>query len=721
MVGQQSKQDSEPLPDNIDLTGTEVDPIGRFVQFLKKRGWLIGVAMATGLLVGIALNQVQPKLYTAQANLEVATDISSQFRLEQVQTGEEDDSEKLDTELEVLRSRTLAYETIKALHLQSNPDFAPLNGGRPLDLSDPVTRQGLIATFRGGLRVARLGHTSIIQIFVTSNRPDLASLIANTLIDRYIEHSFQENYEATAKISEWLNLQLNGLKQNLEKSQSRILELQRDIGVNSIDQSHSIIIANLEELNKQYADAEVDRLLKESRLQQIKSSSPDVIDATLGTLDPGLAASNQRLSQLKTEYISLSQTYGPSYPRLQALKAQIDDLEHSVSQQERALVTRVQKEFETAQNNEAELRDALDKQEQEAYGKGEKAMQYELARRDYETNRLLYDGLQQRLQEAGIMSSLHSTAIHIVDSAETPIHPSSPRTRFNLAAGAGVGLLIGLCLALILEALDTNLKTMSDIEQALQLPLIAAIPSVDAEELQPARFKESATKPGTSSWSRVAEALRGMRTSVLLSSPGTPPKVIMITSTRPAEGKSSVASLSAITFALNGSRVLLIDADLRRPSIHLRFKMGKGLGLSSVLSGKATVQEAIAEWPDLPNLHILPSGPVPPLPSELLGSTQMEDLVTEMRAKYDFIIFDTPPVLTVTDAALLGRLSDATVIIIRYANAQRHVVQRCVDLLDRAGARLLGVAVNFVDFRAPEYSEYYGRKYYEYYRERNPE
>ena len=727
MVREQSNQGSEPIPKNVDIAGpgigTEVDPVGTFVQFLKKRGWLIGLGAVTGLLIGILLNHIQPKLYTAQANLEVAADISSQFRLEQVQgmTGDEDDSEKMDTELEVLRSRTLALETIKALHLDSDPDFFALRAGRPWDLSDPATRQSFIAAFRGGLNVSRLGHTSIIQISVTSNRPELASLIANTLIDRYIEHSFRENYEATEKISTWLSSRLNGLKENLEKSQLRILDLQKDLGVNSLDQSHSIIVANLEELNKRFADAEVDRMLKESRLQQIRSSSPEVIDATLGTLDPGLAASKQRLAQLQTEYTSLSQTYGSSYPRVKTLKAQIDELEHSVSQQEGALVTRVQKEFEAAQNNEAGLRNALDKQEQEAYSKGEKAMQYELAHRDYETNRLLYDGLQQRLQEAGIMSSLHSTAIHVVDSADTPLNPSHPRTRFNQAAGAGVGFLIGFCIALILEALDTNLKTMSDIEQALQLPLLAAIPSVNIEELQPAKFKAAATSPGTSAWSRVAEALRGMRTSILLSSPGAPPKVIMFTSTRPAEGKSSVACLTAIAFALNGSRVLLIDADLRRPSIHLRFRMGKGLGLSSVLSGKAPSQEAIVEWPDLPNVHILPSGPVPPLPSELLGSAEMETLLTEMRAKYDFIILDTPPVLTVTDASVLGRLSDATAIIIRYAKAPRHVVQRCIDLLDRSGAHLLGVVVNFVDFNAPEYSEYYGRKYYEYYRERNPE
>jgi capsular exopolysaccharide synthesis family protein len=285
----------------------------------------------------------------------------------------------------------------------------------------------------------------------------------------------------------------------------------------------------------------------------------------------------------------------------------------------------------------------------------------------------------------------------------------------------GIGFILGCAIALLLEALDTTLKTVTDIEQTLHLPLLAAIPDVDAEHLVPSKFKEHAMTPGASSWSKVAEALRGMRTSILLSSPGAPPKVIMIASTRPSEGKSSVAGLTAITFALNGSRILLIDSDLRRPALHLRFRTGKGLGLSSVLSGKCSLKEAVVEWPDLPNVHILPSGPVPPLPSELLSSKQMENLLAEARAQYDFVFLDTPPVLAVTDASVLGRLADAAVLIIRYGTAQKQVVRRCIDLLERSGTHLLGVAVNVVDFSSPEYEEYYGRKYYEYYAERDSE
>jgi polysaccharide biosynthesis transport protein len=700
------------------------EPFPVLVRFLKKRAWIIACAVLAGTLTGILANHFASRLYTARASIEVQSqDTSSQFRMEQMQSlgADVDTSERLDTEMEILHSQVLALETIKVLHLENNPDFYPFPAGHPWDLSKPEVREKLIANFRGTVQVSRLGHTDILQIFATSRDPQLASTIANILIDRYIEHSFRENYAATAKVSSWLDEQLNGLKAKLEQNQSHILDLQRAIGVYGLDQSHSIVVANLEELNKQYADAEVDRLLKESRLQQINSSSPDVIDAALGTTDPSLMAAKERLAQLNDQYSSLAQIYGSAYPRVKTLKNQINQVEQDLKRRERAQLTRSQKEFEAARMNEAKLLDAIKKQEQEAYGNNEKVAQYEMARSEYETSRLLYHGLQQRLEEASIMAGLHSTAIHTVDTADIPPFPSYPRTRFNIAVGLGVGFVLGFGLALLLEAMDTNLKTMADIERSLQLPLIAAIPAVNPDHLIPLQFKEHATLPGASSWSKIAEALRGMRTSILLSSPGTPPKVIMLASTRPGEGKTSVAALTAITFSLGGSRVLLIDADLRRPAVHLRFRIGKAIGLSSVLSGKAALKEAIVEWPDLPNLHILPSGPVPPLPSELLGSKQMEDLLAQARTEYDFVVLDTPPVLAVTDASVLGRLLDACILIVRYGAVQRQVARRCVDLLDRSGAHLLGVAINAVDYSAPEYSEYYGRKYYEYYGERNPE
>jgi len=713
----------DQMPSMSQLSGmsSEGESFGRFLQFLKKRGWIVATAVALGLSAGVAANLLMHKKYTANAQIEIVPDTASQFRLEQVQEfAGSDEAQKLDTEIQILQSRTLALETIHSLHLDSNQDFLPFPKGQPFDLSKPAVRQLMTNVFESNLAIDRLGHTSIISVNFTSRNPVLASLIVNTLIDNYIEHSFRESYSSTEKVSGWLNAQLTDLKLRLEKSQGRMVADRKSLGIIGLDAKDSVLVTNLQELNRQLADAEVDRMVKEARLRAIRSSSPDVIDASTGSTNAALQSSKQSLNQLQAQYASAIQTYGPAYPTVKSLKAQIDTLQKALKSEEGAEVARAQKEYDAAVNNETMLRSKLNAEEQIAYAKGAQGAQYDFARRDYEAARQLYDGLQQRLQEAGIISGLHSTSIHIVDNADIPVYASHPKANVNLAIGGGAGFVFGMILALLLEAMDTNLKTMSDVEQALQLPLLAAIPAVETEELLPSRFREGAISKGSTSWSRIAEALRGMRTSILLSRPGAPPKVIMISSTRPAEGKSSVATLIAVTFALNGSRVLLVDADLRRPSVHLRFRMGNSVGLSSILSGKVPLHEGIVEWAELPNLHIMTSGPVPPLPSELLGSKEMEQLLETLRQDYDFVFVDTPPVLAVTDASILGRLTDAAILIIRYGTAQRHVVQRCIDLLDRAGAQLLGVTMNAVDFKSPEYSEYYGKKYYEYYGERGP-
>lgn len=707
------------------------ETFGSIVQFLKKRSWLILCVLALGLAIAVSVNALKAKMYTATAQIEIVTDQSSQFRLESAQglAAGGDDAERLDTEIQILKSRTLAFETIQSLHLDKNPKFLPFRNGNPWDISKPAVRNALIAVFEQDLEVTRLGNTSLIDIRATTLQPALSSLIVNTLIDTYIEHSFRDNYASTVKISAWLGTQLTGLKQNLEKSQEQMVNYQKEIGLvglssgsgNNAPANGNIIVSKLDEMNRQYAAAEVNRMVTEARLQSIKSSSPGVLDTSIGTADPALQVDKQSLAGMVSQYTSMSQSYGPAYPPLKALKAQIEYLQANLNKEEADAVDSAQKQYDAAVANESMLRQAVNAEEQDAFSKEEQGAQFEFAREDYEANRLLYDGLQERLLEAGVLAGLHSTSIHIVDNADTPVGPSRPRKNLNLAVGAGVGLFLGFGLSLILEGLDTNLKTMTEIEQALQLPLLAAIPSVGAENLSPVNFREAAVSMGSSSWSRIAEALRGMRTSILLSSPGAPPKVIMVVSSRPAEGKSTVSTLLSVIFALGGSRVLLIDADLRRPNVHLRFGIPKGPGLSSVLSGKVSAREAIVTWPDLPNIHLMPAGPVPPLPSELLGSGQMEDMLRELREEYDFILVDTPPVLAVTDAAVIGRLTDATLLIIRYGTAQRHVVQRCVDVLDRSGTHVLGVAVNVVDLKSPEYSEYYGKKYYEYYGERNPE
>jgi polysaccharide biosynthesis transport protein len=705
--------------------------MGQLLLLIRKHIRLLVIVTALGLACGIAVYVLQTRLYTASSMIEVTEDMSSQFRVEATAAVVPDmsvDSQKIDTEIQILTSESLAQETIRALHLDSNPDFLKPPPGHKWDISRPSDRVALVMTFLGDLAVTRVGHTSIIQVTVTTKRPELSALIANTLVDKYIEHTFKDSFNSTKQVSAWLNEQLGGLRENLVKSQDRLLELQKDIGLvgglGDLSQSETVIVANLAELNRQLADAVGNRLLKQAALDAVRSSSPTVVDAMAGTYRT-IQTDKDSLAQLKSTYEAQQQTYGTAYPHAKELKAQIDQAEANLANEEHAQTVLAQKEVDAATTNENLLRKALDDEEQNAFKNGSKAIQYELALQEYQGNRTLLDGLQLRLEEAGIMAGLRASSVHIVSNAEIPASPSSPRMLIMLGGGLGAGLALGAILAFLFEAMDTNLRTIGEIESALQLPLLAAIPQVDSENLRPAAFHQNAAAGNTGSWSKIGESLRSLRTSILLSTPGAPPQILMIASTRPAEGKTSVAILESIIFALNGSKVLLIDADLRRPTIHLRLYGNKGdatgSGLSSVLTGKATLSEAAKPWSELPNLHVLTSGPVPPLPSELIGSKQMAELLEEARKHYDFIFIDTPPVLAVTDSSVLGHLADATVMVVRYGDARRQVVTRSIELLERSGANLLGVAINAVDFRSAGYSEYYGKKYYEYYGDRTDE
>jgi capsular exopolysaccharide synthesis family protein len=703
--------------------------VDRLIQLVKKRGWIVLVAGAIGLVIAIAANIVITRMYTARGRIEVTGDISSEFRLEQIAgaAGGDMDAQKIDTEIEKMRSRTLALDTIQSLHLDKDRNFANWKE-RPWDLSRPTDRAALIDTFLGSLKISRLAQTNIVEIYATTRRPELSALIANTLVDKYIEYSFKKSYESTQKISTWLNGQLDNLKSNLQSSQERMVSLEKEVGIIGIgQQEQSVDVEHLTELNKVLVDAQADRMLKESAYRALLASTPGVVDA-FSTQDLVLQSSRENLAQLKSQYAAMTQTYGSAYQGVQALKGQIDTLQAEVSREEALQVAKAQTAFSSAQANEGQLRATLNQEEQNAYQKSSKVIQFELAREEYQANRLLYDGIQERLQEAGILAGLHSTSVHVVEDADVPIFPSQPHKLLNMGGGLALGLLFGGVLALVIEAMDTNLRTIEDVETSLNLPLLAVLPKVEGAEIRAANFIKHAASGQSGSWSKIGEALRGMRTSILLSTAGAPPQVLMISSTRPAEGKTSITILEAIIFALNGAKVLLIDADLRRPAVHLRVKgeyidasSSRNVGLSSVLSGKTTWKEAVQVWPELPNLHLLLAGPLPPLPSELLGSKQMENLIADLRLEYDFIFIDTPPVLTVTDASVLGRLADGAVLIVRYGEARRQVISRSVELLQRSGANLLGVALNMVDFGAPEYSEYYGRQYYNYYGPRESE
>ena len=689
-----------------------------FLRIGKKYIWLVlaGALLGTGL--GFVKNATTPKEYQSTANIEITQDTADQFRMD---TGGGYDSgyidvTKLDTEIAILKSSTLAMKTIISLHLEQNKDFLPLGSNHVWDLSKIGDRHGLIGLFEGGLAAERYGHTNILDLSYTARNPELAAMICNTLIDNYVEHNFSQNYAATEQVSEWLGKQLGDLKNRLEASQNHMLTVQKDIGLVGIDQTQSIVLSRLVDISHDVSQAETQRLVAQAKLITLQSAPPDVLASLSG--DSVLVGLKERVTTLQAEYANLNARYGAKNPRLLENRAELAEITQSMKQEQAMVITRAEQEVNAATQNQDALRGRLEQEKNSAYMGNSKAVEYSLARREYEANRSLYDGLQQRLQEAGIIAGLHSTNIRKIDPADAPDFPSSPRKSVNLSMGLLCGLGFGLLLSFTIEALDTNIKSIYDIEERLGLPMLGVVPQVDTKLLSPETFVRDATSPLPGAWSRLAEAYRSLRTTILLARAGTPPQVILVSSAKPSEGKTSITTLEAIVFALNGAKVLLIDSDLRRPSVHLRFRIANKVGLTSVLTGKSTLQEAIVPVEAVPSLHLLPAGPIAPMPAELLGSLQMQRLIEGLRANYDFILIDTPPVLTVTDAAVLVSISDGVVLVLRYAQSSRNVVARASEILLRSGAHLLGVVLNAVDLQSSDYAEYYGRAYNDYYQSR---
>ncbi|MBZ5653913.1 MAG: polysaccharide biosynthesis tyrosine autokinase [Acidobacteriia bacterium] len=653
------------------------------------------------------------------------------------------DPSDLDTEVRILQSDLLALQVVRQLNFDKRPEFGGQPDRQPANLvADPLQGDSsrttaLLGGFKGNLRVSLIPNTRIMEIHYRSTDPQLAASAVNTLVATYIEQNFKTKFESTMQASDWLSKQLVDLQMKVETSQEKLVRYQKEHEILGIDEKQNITTAKLDELNKELTSAESERMQREAAYRQTQSTDPEAVAAAISSDSPGNTTSvgsglidklREQQASLKIQIADLSTQFGPAYPKVHQLNNQLKEIDRQFQSETRKAVDHLRGQYLAALQRENMLHDAFEKQKQRANKLNESSIEYSLLKRDMETNRTLYEGLLEKLKEAGVTAGLRSNNIKVLDAARVPSMPIEPNIPRNLLFALVLGITSGVGLAFLLENMDNTVRTTEQAQVISALPSLGMIPlgskspagGHNAKQLTLASSKEAVeivtqARPQ----SQMAESYRALRTSLLLSSLGAPPKVIMVTSARPQEGKTTTAINSAIVLAQKGVKVLLVDADLRRPSVHKTLGMGPRSGLSNVLTGSATLQQAIAASPVLPNLFILPAGTPPPNPAELLASTNMKQVLDELREQFDHVVVDTPPTLSVTDAVVLSPRVDAIILVIRSGQTTKQALRRARDILMQVNAHVTGVLLNAVDLSSPDYYYYYEYqgKYTHYYHE----
>jgi polysaccharide biosynthesis transport protein len=721
--------------------------LGEYVRVLAKRKWTILACLVTIFsLVAIASLKMTP-VYEASGSIAINKADSGLVNFNNSPTFNVDyyDPSELETEVKILQSDLLALQVVKELALDRRPEFGGKTAALPstLDLApDPLQADtgrtsALLSSFRGALRVTLAPNTHIIEVHYRSPDKDLAASVVNTVMTTYTENNFKSRFDSTMQASDWLSKQLVDLQMKVETSQEKLVHYQKEHEILGIDEKQNITTSKLDELNKALTAAESERMDKESVYRLVQAGDTDTIASAASALDsaagPQSASSlletlRAKQADLKIQAADLSTQFGPSYPKLAQITNQEHEIDSQILVETKKISGKIKGQYMAAVQRESMLHDALEKQKQEANKLNESAIEYSLLKRDLDTNRQLYEGLLEKLKEAGVSAGLRSNNFRIVDVARVPTAPIEPNIPRNLSFAFMLGLTSGVGLAFLLEGLDNTVRTTEQAQMISGLPPLGMIPlgsrsareGAGAKRLVIATSKEAVelitqVRPQ----SQMAESYRALRTSLLLSNLGAPPKVIMVTSALPQEGKTTTSINCAVVLAQKGIRVLLIDADLRRPSIHKTLGMGPRSGLSNVLTGSATLEQAISRSSILPNLNILPAGTPPPNPAELLASPNMRDVLEKLRGEYDHIVVDTPPTLSVTDAVVLSPRADAIVLVIRSGQTTKQALRRSRDILMQVNAKVSGVLLNAVDLSSPDYYYYYEYqgKYARYYRD----
>jgi len=739
------------IPDSFEvLESGETLDVRSYGRILRKRLPTILIVFLILFTAILIVTLKQKPVYRAQAMLEIQKENPDIPTIKELYELESVSDAYLRTQYSILASESLARQVIDQLHLETLPEFNSRKwwqlwpepkksstkqvfamGEKP-ESHDRELSQRVLERFEDRLTIDPINRSRLVAVRFDSLNPELAARVVNTLAQDYIDQSLEARWQATQKTADWLSQQLVGVKARLEKSEDELQAYARRNGLVFLetDKGTSENVANqqMQQLQEQLTKAQAERYEKEALYRLVQTSEAGALP---GVFENKLIQDlSERLAELKRELAQLSTTFNPDYPRVKEIQSQIDEIKTSLQEERHRAADRIVNDYFAAVRRENLVKQALEEQQQKVNLIAEKSVQYNILKREVDTNKQLYEGLLQQLKEAGISAGLRASNIRVVDPAEPPAKPAKPKKLLNLVVAVFLGLGLGVFAALFQERLDDTIKGDDDVQRLFGLPSLALIPVVplsngDRRGIQkilpvggtltfhgngsgrnPRPFWYRIDQQDTTQYAPLVEAFRSLRASVLLSTPDKPPNSLLVTSAQPAEGKTTVASNVAISLAQLGHRVLLVDADLRSPSQHKLFGTGGGPGLVGYLTGQQDWRSVVIPSGSR-GLDVMVCGPVPPNPCELLSSHKMRALIRSASAEYGFIILDSSPMLALADSRILAPLVDGVLLVVKSGTTLREQFMHAQSgIRSVVGANLIGVVLNNVDMRTNGYYNY---------------
>jgi succinoglycan biosynthesis transport protein ExoP len=703
---------------------------------LKRKKWIIGTFL-TVFLLGALYTFTRTPIYKTYTTLQITQDNpgANLGPTDQMLRYDYDFADKFQhTQYKILQSRSLAKRVIHALNLSEYPEYKSLREKYPNKSKDEI-EEAMIPLFLRDLEVKPLKNTYLAEVSFESPNKLISQRVVNAIADEYMYLSIARRNESFALVRKWLDKQLKGMAAKVQEAQKKLYKFSQKSDIFTQGDKDNVVVQKFIDLSSLLTKAQAERIAKEAQYQQIKAKGPD---APLIVNNALVASLRQQLVPEEAKISAMRKIYRGGHPELQAEEANLARMKGRLNTEIRRIEQSVKADYEAASRTEKLLSDSFSNQKQQMAKLQDNLTNYQILKRDAQTNEQLYQALLSRVKEASIAGTMVPSNVAVIDPAQLPTRPYKPKTARNLALAMFLGLSLGVGLAFFVEYLDCSIQSIDDMEWACNLPSLGIVPLLGNNGRLSLSYQGKSETPGVWRYlprlqrggqddagaadmdlivykqprSMVSEAIGHIFSSIMLSASGRPPCAIMITSPSPSDGKTTLVSNLALSYALNGRQVVLIDCDLRKPRLHQIFHLDSQPGMSNFLTGNATLDEILRPT-GIPNLTVITSGARPPSPTNLLNSETFQQLLVQLREQFNHIIIDTPPVLGFADARIISALVDGVLLVTRQQSTHKSAGRLARQLLSQT--TVLGAVLNSVGQYGQAYGGYYYNYHYKYY------